>query len=116
MKTQVAWRLRSVTGPLCTHPQHVPAVTRGNIPYPDCVVVGARDDDVLLHVVDHSVNHLSVALQLYHRGLRLLVEAEWIPAWLDFTMNCLRLLTVTRPFGCTTCVSILNTMAERRPE
>ena len=59
------------------HPQHVIAVIRGNVPHPDGVVVGAGDDDVLL--------------------CGLLVEAEWIPAWLDFTMNCLRLLTVTRP-------------------
>ena len=30
------------------HPQHVIAVTRGNVPHPDGVVVGAGDDDVLL--------------------------------------------------------------------
>ena len=46
------------------HPQQVPAVTRGNIPHPDCVVVGARDDDVLLHVVDHSANLLRGAVKI----------------------------------------------------
>ena len=56
------------------HPQYVAAVTRHNDPQPDGVVVGAGDDDVLLHMADHSVNLLSVALQLYHLGLRLLVE------------------------------------------
>ena len=49
------------------HPQHVPAVTRHDVPQTDGVVVAAGDGGVLLHV-----NLLSVALQLYHLGLRLL--------------------------------------------
>ena len=56
------------------NPQHVSAVPGHGVPHADRVVVRPGDDDVLPHVVDHSVHLLGVALELHHLGLSLLVE------------------------------------------